>query len=49
MHSTVAVPVAAVVKVFVGEALLAYRHSGVFGDEPALAVSAEDAQAPPPS
>ncbi len=38
----IAVPVAAVVKVFVGEAFLAYRRSSLFGDDTALA------SAPPP-
>jgi predicted PurR-regulated permease PerM len=41
----IAVPVAAVVKVFVGEALLVYRHSSLYGDEPAAVAAAA---APPP-
>jgi len=35
----IAVPAAAVVKVFVGEALLVYQRSALFGEEPAVALA----------
>lgn len=45
----IAVPAAAVVKVFTDEALAAYRRSAWFGEEPARAAAPAGEEAPPPA